>query len=140
MGAIIISVMWGLVPLIQKHIIQKISSMTLFVIDSFIYFLCIGIILFFNYDKIKTDVLNMTHIDVIIIVASTVLLGVSADVLYLYILQDHKNPFVLPIIYCGPIFTILLSIFFLRKDFNNAYATLGVFLIMCGIICISLYE
>lgn len=109
MGAIIISVMWG-------------------------------IILFFNYDKIKTDILNMTHIDVIIIVASTILLGVSADVLYLYILQDHKNPFVLPIIYCGPIFTILLSIFFLRKDFNNAYATLGVFLIMCGIICISLYE
>lgn len=139
-SALLVSFMWGLVPIIQKNLVNRMNKITLFIIDSFIYFLCVSIVFLFHHESVKTDIFNLSFSDILILTLSTIVFGVSADLLYLHVLKEHQNPFVLPIIYCGPVVTLLISYLFMKERLTNFYGILGVFLIIGGIICISFYE
>lgn len=139
-GALGVSFLWGMVPLIHMHLMRKMNRITIFAIDAFLYFLCIIAVIIYHYDLIKKDLLDESRWDIFILILSMVIIGVSADLLYLYVLENHKNPFILPIVYCGPIFTMTLSYLFTKQKSDSIYGLLGVFLIMSGIICISFHE
>jgi len=116
------------------------NKISLFVIDTFVYCLIVGILLAYHYDTIKLDLLKISYYDALLICLSAIIFGVSADLLYLYILKDHHNPFVLPIVYCGPIFTLFISFFVMKDKMKDIYGILGALLIMTGIFCISLRK
>jgi drug/metabolite transporter (DMT)-like permease len=139
-GALGVSFLWGMVPLIHMRLMQKMNRITVFAIEAFLYFLCIDAIIIYHYDMIKKDLLDESTWDLFLLMLSIVIIGVSADLLYLYVLENNKNPFILPIVYCGPIFTMTLSYLLTKKKSDSIYGLLGVFLIMSGIICISLHE
>jgi uncharacterized membrane protein len=139
-GALGVSFLWGMVPLIHMHLMRKMNRITIFAIDAFLYFLCINAVILYHYDLIKKDLLDESRWDIFILILSMVIIGVSADLLYLYVLENNKNPFLLPIVYCGPIFTMTFSYLVTKQKSDSIYGFLGVFLIMSGIICISFHQ
>jgi uncharacterized membrane protein len=139
-AALSVSFLWGLVPILHKYLMKKMSRITIFTADAVLSFLCIFALILYHYDVIQKDLRQASAWDLLVLTLSVVLLGVAADLLYFHVLENHKNPFIVPIVYCGPIFTITLSYLVAKQKYENIYGFLGVFFIITGIICISFHE
>jgi uncharacterized membrane protein len=138
--ALCVSFLWGMVPILHKYLMKKMNRITIFTVDASLSFICILALIIYHYDVIQKDLMQASAWDLSVLTFSVVLLGVAADLLYFHVLDIHKNPFILPIVYCGPIFTVTLSYLFMKQKSENIYGLLGVLLILTGIICISFHE
>lgn len=134
--ALLISLIWGTSPLIYKHLVSRYNPATIIVITGVIYATCVLIFGFFHVDILLEDCNRMNKCDIGWIALSAVFALFIANVLQLIVLKDANPSVVSPIIYTCPIFTLLLVYMLFNTEINK-YCSLGVILIVLGVVCIS---
>ena len=134
--ALIISFLWGIQPVFYKHLLKKFDRITIMLFSSIIYFLCVTIFSIINKKKILSDIHKFTFNDIFILVGVSIFTIFVTNMIYYYILKNHKSSIISALIYSSPIFTLIISYLYLNERLDkNGF--LGIISIIIGVILIS---
>ena len=134
--ALISALMWGIAPVIHKVLLVKYQPITIMLMNSFTYSICMMLIVFFNYKMFMKDMNKMKYDDAIVIMLSSIGILIVGNLIYYYVLREHNSSLVSALIYSSPVFTLILAYIFLKERLSM-YGYLGIFSILLGIIFIA---
>lgn len=137
--ALCIAFLWGIQPVIHKHLLKKINSITIMLISTTIYLLAILIKVSFSqtYSLFMNDIKKLSINDYLMISMTSLFTVFLANIIYYSILKDNDTSIVVSLIYSAPIFTLFLSYLFLNERLEPI-GIIGIFLVFLGVGCISL--
>lgn len=133
--AILISFLWGIQPVINKYLLERMDGITIMFITSIIYTICLLITGVFNYEIIIKDINNMNTNDYMWIIIITFFCIFVTNIIYYYILKDNKTSVISTLICISPIFTLIVAYFYINEQIN-IYAIIGILLTIIGVILI----
>lgn len=134
--ALIISFLWGTVPVVHKYLLTKYQPITIMIISHVVYLSLLLITVLFERKAFLNDINKMSLKDALIIVTASIFGLYIGYKLYYYILKDHKSSIISALIYSSPVFTLIIAYIFL-KEHLSIYGYLGIFSILLGVIFIS---
>lgn len=137
--SLLVAFLWGLSPIIQKHLLKKFDRFSLMFFFSTVYFICLLLCLPFYRTCLLKDITKLETIDMGLIAFTTITTSFLANLLILQVLKDHDSYIVSALESVAPLFTLILVYFFFHEKIN-ILGVLGVLLIVLGIICISLND
>jgi drug/metabolite transporter (DMT)-like permease len=135
--AFFITLIYGVTVVLHKQHLQKCDVSTLFVIYGFVYALGIMVIGVINMTIIRKDLSALKPVDSLAIAATALAGLIIANYLYLYLLKHHQSFLISALVSCAPLFTLLFAYLFLKEKITLT-AAFGVFLIVIGVICLTL--
>jgi uncharacterized membrane protein len=114
---ILIALLWGIRPVLQKKVLNDISPQTVMVVGGILYFIFIMIYAMTNKDNVVKEISNLTSEQKkILLTISSV--GFIASFLYYYALSKESSSKVVMITSIWPIFAILFGTIILNEKFN----------------------
>lgn len=135
--ALLISIIWGTSPLVYKHLLVRYNPVTIIIYSGLIHAICVTIFGCFNSNILIEDYNRMNGCDLCWIILGAVFALFIANLLQITVLKDANASVVSPIIYTCPIVTLFLTYMLFNAELN-IYCVLGVFLIVLGVLCISI--
>jgi len=135
--ALFISFLWGLMPVLHKHILSNLNLITIMTISAFIYTFLIIIYATSNKKIIYNDLKKITYTDAFILIFSAAIIAFGGNILYYNILKNHESSIISALIYSSPIFTLILAYFFLKERIHTM-GIIGILFIIAGVICIAM--
>jgi len=135
--AFLIAIIWGLSPIMYKHLLDKYNPTSVLVFASLAYFICILVTGCCNYQSILDDYNKIDFNDVCWVILVSVSGLFIANILQVTVLKDNDPSIVSPIIYSCPLIT-LLAVYLLFNTSLNMECLFGSFLIVSGVLCISM--
>ena len=135
--AFLIAIIWGLSPIMYKHLLDKYNPTSVLVFASLAYFICILVTGCCNYQSILDDYNKIDFNDVCWVILVSVSGLFIANILQVTVLKDNDPSIVSPIIYSCPLIT-LLAVYLLFNTSLNKECLFGSFLIVSGVLCISM--
>ena len=114
---ILIAILWGIRPVLQKKILNDISPETVMVIGGILYFVLICIYMSFNKDKVFNE-LNKINDEQKKILLMISIIGFIASILYYNALSKESSTKVVTITSIWPIFAIIFGVIILNEKFN----------------------
>ena len=135
--AFLIAIIWGLTPIMYKHLLDKYNPTSVLVFASLAYFICILVTGCCNYQSILDDYNKIDFNDVCWVILVSVSGLFIANILQVTVLKDNDPSIVSPIIYSCPLIT-LLAVYLLFNTTLNKECLFGSFLIVSGVLCISM--
>ena len=134
--SLLISLLWGTQPLFHKMLLNNMNAATIMIISGAIYTLCLIIFAYLNKSTIENDVNHITKNDIIIISFTTIITVFLTNMIYYYVLKDHKSSIISALIYSCPVFTLIGSYLYTNEKIDNN-GLLGIIFIIIGVIFIS---
>ena len=114
---ILIAILWGIRPILQKKLLNDISAETVMVIGGTLYFVLICIYTYFNKDKVFNELSKVNYEQKKIFVMISII-GFIASILYYNALSRESSTKVVTITSIWPIFAILFGVIILNEKFN----------------------
>lgn len=135
--AMFISLMWGISPIIYKHVLKSLDTYSLIALQGAFYIALYTLYLVFMKKHISQKRATFTP-KVIAWVGVAAIFGmILPTVLFFAILKNHDSHIITALTYSSPMFTLLIAYFILHEKVT-LMSFLGVVLIVAGIMCISL--
>lgn len=134
-----IACLFGLRPIINKHLLKIIDTTSLIVFSGIINFIFILLyLLFIEKDKIIQDYNKISNdkmaISLLIFITFTIFFVI--DYLAFELLKKHKAYLIEAIIAIYPLITVVLGVWFLDENVSYAHV-LGIIFIITGIIILT---
>ena len=114
---ILLAILWGIRPVLQKKILNDIGPETVMVIGGTLYFVLICIYMYFNKDKVFNE-LNKINDEQKKILVMISIIGFIASILYYNALSKESSTKVITITSIWPIFAIIFGVIILNEKFN----------------------
>jgi len=134
--ALLISFLWGVQPVIHKHLLKKYNHITIMLVSSIVYFALLIVTSIIKNKEVMADLQKMTARDLSILTALSFFTVFMANLIYYYILKDHESSLISALIYSSPVFTLIFAYLFLKERLD-IYGLSGIFAIIAGVILIS---
>ena len=134
--ALLISFLWGIQPVIHKHLLGKYNAVTIMLLSTLIYFILIIALSISKPREVSSDLNKMSVKDFMIIIFTSIITVFIANIIYYYVLKDHESSIISALIYSSPVFTLIIAYLFLKERLNK-YSILGIIAIVFGVILIS---
>jgi drug/metabolite transporter (DMT)-like permease len=134
--ALFVAFLWGIQPIIYKHLLQSIDLKTIVAIGSFFYSICASLFGIYYWKDIERGLKKIDMKSVGLIGASTICAAFLANILILYVLKDNSCAVVSALIYSAPIFTLLFAYLFINEKISFA-SIAGIVMIVSGVVLIS---
>lgn len=135
----VILLIFGLTPLLNKHILDHISTEGFVFFQVFISFLFIVVFFsFFFHEKINLDLVTFgkkPHLYGYLIV-STLLVFVVADYFYLHVLKNYNPSIIVPVLASYPLITMLYAYFFMNETLG-AIHFIGSAFVVSGLVLLN---
>jgi DME family drug/metabolite transporter len=114
---IIIALLWGVRPILQKQIVYNTSPETIMVITGALYFIFIAIYFIIYKNKVTNEIyqLDKEQTKILIFIA---LVSFFTSLLYYYALTQESASKVVTITSIWPIFALIFATLFLNEKFN----------------------
>lgn len=136
---ILVNIIWGIEPLVNKYFLKHISISTLMLIISIFYLICVMIIAYKNKNKLKTDLIKLRNYkSLILLIAIATILFMTANYGYLYLVNNQKAAIVAILTAIYPIITLILGYKYFNETLTK-YEFIGFMLVLLGIFFIN-YE
>jgi len=133
------SFIWGLSPVIQKHLLQKFDKRSLMLFYSSTNVLFVTVLLSVYNNKLYADIKSVNTYDILMISTYTFFTIFLAKLLFLEVLKYNNAHEVAAIEGIYPFFTLLLAYLFLKEKIT-IFGFLGVLFIVLGVVCISFND
>jgi uncharacterized membrane protein len=114
---ILIALLWGIRPVLQKKILTDISPETVMIVGGTLYFIFICVYAYFNKDKVFNELTKIDNQQQKILLLISIA-GFFASVLYYKALSKESSAKVVTITSIWPIFAILFGTIILNEKFN----------------------
>lgn len=147
LGSLTVAMLWGVVPIIHKWLLKDSSAKgtqndgsidwkLIMVIGGFSYFVCLFAFTLWHQKDLRKNLASLTPRAILWIMIGSVVGGFLANLIYFLVLKRHDSFIVSALIYCSPVFTLILAYLLLQEQVR-AFGVIGVLLITAGIVCIS---
>jgi len=133
------SFIWGLSPVIQKHLLQKFDKRSLMLFYSSTNVLFVTVLLSLYNNKLYADIKSVNTYDILMISTYTFFTIFLAKLLFLEVLKYNNAHEVAAIEGIYPFFTLLLAYLFLKEKIT-IFGFMGVLFIVLGVVCISFND
>jgi drug/metabolite transporter (DMT)-like permease len=134
---ILVNIIWGIEPLVNKFFLKNISISTLMLIISIFYLICVMIIAYKNKNKLKTDLIKLRNYkSLILLIALATILFMTANYGYLYLVNNQKAAIVAILTAIYPIITLILGYKYFNETLTK-YEFIGFMLVLLGIFFIN---
>lgn len=131
---------YGITPLMEKHILQFIEIESFILLNGLLIFLfCATYWIFFHKNKMWKDietVKNNTTL-MILLALTSFLIYIVANYFYMRVIKEHKTYLVTAIVASYPIITVILGYLLFNEDLTLTHM-LGVFFVIAGIVLLNL--
>ena len=134
--ALFISFLWGIQPVIHKHLLTKLNYVTIMLISTIINCSLIIMLAIYRGKEVASDINKLTNTDLFILVCLPIFTVFMANIIYYYILKNHESSLISALIYSSPVFTLIISYLFLSERLD-IFGISGVFAIIAGVILVS---
>jgi uncharacterized membrane protein len=134
--ALLTAFLWGLSPVIYKHVLNDIHPNSLIVISSLFYFVSCLIFVWWNRSTLMANQNKIKRRHVLLIGIATVFTAFIPTILYFHALQKHDSHMISALIYSCPVFTLILAVIFLKEQVTMIGLT-GIVLIASGVVCLA---
>ena len=114
---ILIALLWGIRPVLQKKILNDISPETVMMIGGTLYFIFICIYTYFNKEKVFDELTKIDNQQQKILLVISIA-GFFASLLYYNALSKESSAKVVTITSIWPIFAIIFGTIILNEKFN----------------------
>lgn len=131
-----VATLWGILPIVHKHLLNTYSPQGLMLSTSWIYAFCAICYALYHRDIIKQDIKKLTTMSIITIISVTVLCSFIGMAIYFTALSKHDSFLVSALVYVSPVVTLLLAYFVLHEKITVIAAT-GVVLIVTGVMLLA---
>lgn len=135
--ALLVALLWGVTPVIHKHILVNTKPSTVIFIGGMAYFTCMIVYAHLNKKDILHDFVKMDKTTIALIACTSVVAGFAANYIYMHVLKDAESYIVSALVYSSPAFTLIFAHLFLQEKMSFMGFG-GVMLIVAGILCISI--
>lgn len=138
--AIFIAFLWGVSPVVHKFALSAgYSQYTLMVVGAVFYNICLALFAATKWNIIYPEIRSMSWKIVGLLATTSIFTGFMASLLYYRVLKQHSRSYIATtIMYCSPIFTLILAALFLKEKVN-AVSLGGVLVTVLGV-CMLAYE
>lgn len=134
--ALLVALLWGISPIIHKHVMTRLDPVVVMVIAaSFSTVFMIGFLLV-NYGRVTSGWHAVRTSDVAWIGLATLFCSFVANIIYFFVLKEHKSHVVSALIYASPAASLVLAYAVLKEDVTWTGAT-GVLLVVAGCLCVA---
>jgi hypothetical protein len=134
--ALVISLLWGISPVIHKHLLNKYNWITIMLSSSLVYFILVIIISLLKRKEIIADLMKISVRDAFVLISLPLFTVFIAQIIYYYILKEHESSIISALISSSPVFTLIISYLFLKERLD-IYGISGIFAIITGVVLIS---
>jgi drug/metabolite transporter (DMT)-like permease len=134
--SLFVGFLWGISPIMQKHLLKKFDKLSLMFFFAFIYIFFIIIASVNSHKTIWKDYNSLTNHDALIILAYVFFTSFLTNLLILHVLKSHDSYIVCALEGTAPLFTLFMVYLFFDEKITTI-GVLGVFLIALGIFCIA---
>lgn len=134
--SMIVSLLWGLQPILFKDIMDKIDVKLFFIVTNISILVGVLIYSIYFYDDIQNSLAIIGFDQIIKIILVAIISAFIPNLIYYNLLDKYESHNVSALTSCGPIFTVLLS-FFIFKDDITSSDIFAVLLIVIGVILLS---
>jgi len=134
--AIFISFLWGIQPIVHKHLLNKYNFITIMLISTIVNFSLILAVSITRNKEILADMNKLTFRDLFILVLVSSFTIFLANMMYYYILKNHESSIISAFVYSSPVFTLIIAYIFLKERLD-IYGISGIFLMILGVILVS---
>ena len=128
--AVIITIIWGMIPVLQKNLLNKMSYETVMVTSGLLYFTGLMIYWWANKKRVQIRDISKEHIMIFLIIMLT---SILSTILYYYILSKNHSSYITIITSMYPIITVIFANILLGEVVNVKLLALMSIIIM-GII------
>ncbi len=135
--ALLISFLWGTLPIIYKVLLARLNNITVMAITTFYYCILLLILIFYNRDIVIKDLNKITNHEYLWLFIASFFGVFIGNLLYYYILKKGEAAILTALMYTSPVIT-LLGAYFILKDKISKTAIFGIFLIVVGVGCVCL--
>lgn len=133
----LISLLWGLSPILTKERMSKIDYEIILLLDIFLYFILIFFYILYKNESIKERLLKIDLKTLLITLFAGIFCTFIPGYLYVYCLDKSDNTaIVCAIVGISPLFTLIISYLYLNEKITLA-SIMGILLIVIGIVIIS---
>jgi drug/metabolite transporter (DMT)-like permease len=134
--AIFISFLWGIQPIVHKHLLNKYNFITIMLISTIVNFSLILAVSITRNKEILADMNKLTFRDLFILVLVSSFTIFLANMMYYYILKNHESSIISALVYSSPVFTLIIAYIFLKERLD-IYGISGIFFMILGVILVS---
>lgn len=137
--SLVISALWGILPVVHKFLLDGISGSTLMILGSVFYTSCIAVYAVVERKTLVPQVSVMSWTTLAIIATLSITTGFFANLIYYHVLKHGSSSVVSALIYSSPVFTVILAYFWLRERLSLA-GYLGVAFIVAGVVLLAFND
>ena len=140
LNCFIIAIIFGVTPILEKHILSFIRTDSYIILNGFLVFLLSIFYYFFLYKHNIFDeiiILNKNRDVVALMILTACLVYLLGNFLFFHTISKHKTHLVTALIATYPIITLLIAYLFLNEEVTF-YHSLGVFFIVGGVILLNI--
>lgn len=134
--AIFISFLWGIQPIVHKHLLNRYNFITIMLISTIVNFSLILAVSITRNKEILVDMNKLTFRDLFILVLVSSFTIFLANMMYYYILKNHESSIISALVYSSPVFTLIIAYIFLKERLD-IYGLSGILLMILGVILVS---
>ena len=134
------STIYGITPLMEKHIIKFIEIESFIILSGLIVFMfCATYWFFFHKHKLWKDIqiIQNDPILILFLFSTTILIYIVANFLYMSVIKNNKTYLGTSMIASYPIITVLLGYLLYNEEITLTHI-LGVFFIIGGVVLLNL--
>jgi drug/metabolite transporter (DMT)-like permease len=139
-NCLVVASIFGLTPILEKHILSFIKPETFIVLSGFLVFLISILFYIFVYKHNIYDemvILKDNRNIFLLMILTVFLIYFLANYVYLNTISENKTHLVTALVATYPIITLTIAYLFLNEDVTF-YHTLGVFFIVGGVILLNI--
>ena len=136
MISLFVALLWGITPIIHKHVLKNTDPKVVVITGGVIYFVCVMIFGLYFYEDIKDGISKMTWTTFAWIASASIFTAFLANILYIFTMKKYKSHVVTALTYSSPFFTLILA-YFILKEKVTWKSFLGVVFIVCGVLLIA---
>lgn len=132
--SLVISVLWGVQPIMCKNLLENMSHTSVMLITSIIDIICVVLYAIYHQDDIKTDKITKNNFLALLFISVFTIFLTS--IMYYNILKDNKSSIVTALTYTAPIFTLLAGYITLEEQVKIK-DIFGILLIVVGVVVLT---
>ena len=137
--ALVVAFLWGVLVIVQKYALTRVSPLMTMVLTSGVYLVCLGVYAAMSWKHLVAESAKLSWELVALIALAAVMCIFVANLIYYDILKRRESYVVMALCSSAPLFTLVLA-WLLLKETIPWMGVVGVVLIVAGVVCLGYAE